>query len=125
MSDVKTFVDTVGKDVTTVAAPRIESLATGINDKVRTSTARACPRSPTSWSKTSSASSRRLFETFVTALIQELCQRYRPELVGDVRAHITQGGLDLTGQGVELISNVRTPVRSSRRSISPSRFAST
>ena len=34
MSDVKAFVDTVGKDVTTVAVPRIESLATGINDKV-------------------------------------------------------------------------------------------
>jgi len=39
---------------------------------------------------------------FVSSLIAELCQRYRPEIAGEVRAHITQGGLDLTGHGVKL-----------------------
>ena len=39
---------------------------------------------------------------FVTSLIQELCQRYRPEILGEVHARVAQGGLDLTGHGVKL-----------------------
>ena len=102
MSDVKTFVDTVGKDVTTVAAPRIESLATGINDKVLNTYGPRVSAFANELVKDIISEQSATVRDFVTALIQELCQRYRPELVGDVRAHITQGGLDLTGQGVKL-----------------------
>jgi hypothetical protein len=38
----------------------------------------------------------------VTSLIQDLCQRYRPEILGELHARIAQGGVDLTGHGVKL-----------------------
>ena len=102
MSDVKTFIDTVGTDVTGVAAPRIDELAKGINDKVLTV-----------YGPRVSAFANELVQEiikeqsvnvrdFVTALIQEVCQRYRPEILGEVHARISQGGVDLTGHGVKL-----------------------
>jgi hypothetical protein len=102
MSDVKTFIDTVGKDVTTVTVPRIEALATGINDTVLNTYGPRVSAFANDLIKDIIKDQSGTVRDFVTALIQELAQRYRPELVGDVRAHIAQGGLDLTGQGVKL-----------------------
>ncbi|HVQ14830.1 MAG TPA: hypothetical protein VMS40_14620 [Vicinamibacterales bacterium] len=102
MSDVKAFVDTVGKDVTTVAVPRIEALAAGINDTVLNTYGPRVSAFANDLLKDIINDQSANVRDFVTALIQELCERYRPELVGDVRAHISQGGLDLTGQGVKL-----------------------
>ena len=102
MSDVKAFVDTVGKDVTTVAVPRIEALASGINDQVLNTYGPRVSAFANELLKDIVKDQSANVRDFVTALIQELCERYRPELVGDVRAHISQGGLDLTGQGVKL-----------------------
>jgi hypothetical protein len=39
---------------------------------------------------------------FVTGLIQEVFQRYRPELAGELHTRIVQGGLEVTGRGVRL-----------------------
>ena len=102
MSDVKAFIDTVGKDATSVAAPRIDELAKEINDKVLTV-----------YGPRVSAFANELVQEiikeqsvnvrdFVTELIQEMCQRYRPEILGEVHARIAQGGVDLTGHGVKL-----------------------
>ena len=102
MSDVKAFIDTVGKDVTTVTVPRIEALATGINDTVLNTYGPRVSAFANDLIKDIIKDQSGTVRDFVTALIQELAQRYRPELVGDVRAHIAQGGLDLTGQGVTL-----------------------
>ena len=102
MSDVKTFIDTVGKDVTTVTVPRIEALATGINDTVLNTYGPRVSAFANDLIKDIIKDQSGTVRDFVTALIQELAQRYRPELVGDVRAHLAQGGLDLTGQGVKL-----------------------
>ena len=102
MSDVKAFIDTVGKDVTTVTVPRIEALATGINDTVLNTYGPRVSAFANDLIKDIIKDQSGTVRDFVTALIQELAQRYRPELVGDVRAHIAQGGLDLTGQGVKL-----------------------
>jgi hypothetical protein len=102
MSDVKAFIDTVGKDVTTVTVPRIEALATGINDTVLNTYGPRVSAFANDLIKDIVKDQSGTVRDFVTALIQELAQRYRPELVGDVRAHIAQGGLDLTGQGVKL-----------------------
>jgi hypothetical protein len=102
MSDVKAFIDTVGKDVTTVTVPRIEALATGINDTVLNTYGPRVSVFVNDLIKDIIKDQSGTVRDFVTALIQELAQRYRPELVGDVRAHIAQGGLDLTGQGVKL-----------------------
>lgn len=102
MSDVKTFIDTVGKDVTTVTVPRIEALATGINDTVLNTYGPRVSAFANELIKDIIKDQSGTVRDFVTALIQELAQRYRPEIVGDVRAHLAQGGLDLTGQGVKL-----------------------
>ena len=39
---------------------------------------------------------------FLAALIQELSQRYRPELAGELHTRVVAGGLEVTGQGVRL-----------------------
>jgi hypothetical protein len=102
MSDVKVFIDTVGQDVTAVAVPKIETLAAAINDKAlneygpRVSAfANELARDVV---KDLSVNGR----DFVTSLIQDLCQRYRPEILGELHARIAQGGVDLTGHGVRL-----------------------
>jgi hypothetical protein len=38
----------------------------------------------------------------VTALIQDLAQRYRPELLGELHTSIVRDGLQITGQGIRL-----------------------
>src|SRR3977135_795702 len=75
MSDVNTFIDAIGKDVSATVVPQVEQLAEGINATLR---------------------------DFVMALIQDLSQRYRPELVGELHTRIVQDGLEVTGQGVRL-----------------------
>lgn len=102
MSDVKAFVDTVGKDVTSVAAPRIEQLASGINDKVLTVYGPRLSAFANDLAQEIIREQSANVRDFVTSLVQELCQRYRPEILGEVHARIVQGGLDLTGQGVRL-----------------------
>jgi hypothetical protein len=75
MSDVNTFIDAIGKDVSSTVAPRIDGLTAGISASVR---------------------------DFALALIQDLSQRYHPELTGELHASIVQGGLQVTGQNVRL-----------------------
>ena len=75
MSDVNTFIDAIGKDVSSTVAPRLDALTAGISATVR---------------------------DFALALIQDLSQRYHPELTGELHASIVQGGLEVTGQNVRL-----------------------
>jgi hypothetical protein len=75
MSDVNTFIDAIGKDVSSTVAPRLDALTAGISATVR---------------------------DFALALIQDLSQRYHPELTGELHARIVQGGLEVTGQNVRL-----------------------
>ena len=102
MSDVKAFIDTVGRDVTSVAGPRIEELAAGINDTVTTVYGPRVSAFANDLVQEIIREQSASVRDFVTSLIQELCQRYRPEILGEVRARIVQGGLDLTGHGVKL-----------------------
>jgi hypothetical protein len=39
---------------------------------------------------------------FLGALIQELFQRYRPELTGELRTHIVNNGIEVAGQAIKL-----------------------
>src|SRR5688572_26825955 len=102
MSDVNTFVDTVGKDVTAVAVPRIEALAAGINERVQNDYGPRITAFANELAKDIFTEQSANVRDFATALIQELCRRYRPELLGELHARIAQGGLDLTGHGVKL-----------------------
>jgi hypothetical protein len=102
MSDAKGFIDTVGTDVTAVAVPRIEALAAGINDQVLNEYGPRVSAFANELVKDIIKDQSATVRDFVTSLIQELCQRYRPEILGEVHARIAQGGLVLTGQGVKL-----------------------
>ena len=102
MSDVKAFIDTVGTDVTSVAVPRIDILAAAISD---TALNQYGPRVSAIANELAKDVIKDLsvnVRDFMTSLIQELCQRYRPEILGELHARIVQGGVDLTGQGVKL-----------------------
>ena len=102
MSDVKAFIDTVGTDVTSVAVPKIDTLAAAISD---TALNQYGPRVSAFANELAKDVIKDLsvnVRDFMTALIQELCQRYRPEILGELHARIVQGGVDLTGQGVKL-----------------------
>ena len=68
MSDVNTFIDTIGGDVNAVVVPQVRD---AVGD-------------------------------LVNAVIQDLFQRYRPQLAGELHVRIMNGRLELTGQGIRL-----------------------
>ena len=75
MSDVNTFIETIGKDVNTAVVPKVQVLAEQLNGTV---------------------------STFLTSIIEDLFQRYRPELNGELHARLVAGAIEVTGQGVTL-----------------------
>jgi NADPH-dependent curcumin reductase CurA len=102
MSDVNTFIDTIGKDISATVSPRIERLAEQIT---ATTFSQYGPRV----SAFASQLARDVIEEqsatirdFVTSLIQDIFQRYRPELAGELHTRIVQGGLEVTGRDVRV-----------------------
>jgi hypothetical protein len=102
MSDVKVFIDTVGQDVTSVAVPKIDAIAEAINDKALNEYGPRVSAFANELAKDVIKDLSVNVRDFVTSLIQDLCQRYRPEILGELHARIAQGGVDLTGHGVKL-----------------------
>jgi hypothetical protein len=102
MSDVNTFIDAIGKDVSATVVPRIEHLAEGINAKALADYGPRVSAFADQLAKDIIGEQSATVRDFVTALIQELAQRYRPELVGELHTRIVQDGLEVTGQGVRL-----------------------
>jgi hypothetical protein len=102
MSDVKAFVDSLGRDVTAVAVPRIEALAAKVNEEVLKEYGPRVSAFASDLVRDIIADQSSNVRDLVTSLIQELCQRYRPEILGEVHARIVQSGLDLTGHGIKL-----------------------
>jgi hypothetical protein len=102
MSDVNAFIDAIGKDVSATVVPQIEHLAEGINAKALTDYGPRVSAFADQLVKDIISQQSATVRDFVTALIQELSQRYRPELVGELHARIVQGGVQVTGQGVRL-----------------------
>jgi hypothetical protein len=102
MSDVNTFIDAIGKDVTATVVPQIEHLAEQINAKALADYGPRVSAFANQLVKDIISEQSATVRDFVTALIQELSQRYRPELVGELHTRIVQDGLEVTGQGVKL-----------------------
>jgi len=102
MSDVNTFVDTIGRDVNAAVVPKVQDLA----DQIRTKAfAEYGPRV----SAFASELARDIIDQqsgtvrdFVTAVIQDLFQRYRPELAGELHTTFVNGAVELTGHGIRL-----------------------
>lgn len=102
MSDAHAFIDAVGSDVTSVAVPRIDAWADAVRDRLLTEYGPRVSAFAGALVKEFIDDQTANAQTLVSSLIAELCQRYSSEIVGEVHARITQGGVDLTGHGVKL-----------------------
>jgi NADPH-dependent curcumin reductase CurA len=102
MSDVNTFIDTIGKDISATVSPRIENLAEQITTKTFTQYGPRVSEFASQLVKDVIEEQSATVRDFVTALIQDLFQRYRPELAGELHTRIVQGGLEITGRDVRL-----------------------
>jgi hypothetical protein len=102
MSDVNTFIDTVGRDVSAAVVPKIESLAEEISTRAFTQYGPRVSAFASQLAKEIIDEQSATVRDFVTAVIQDVFQRYRPELAGELHTRIVQGGLEVTGRGVRL-----------------------
>ncbi len=102
MSDVNAFIEAIGKDVTETVVPRIGTLADGISDKAMTDYGPRVSAFATQLVKDVIDDQSAVVRDFASALLQDLFQRYQPELVGELHTRIVRDGLEVTGQGVRL-----------------------
>jgi hypothetical protein len=102
MSDVITFIDTIGKDVSAIVVPKIESLAEEITTKTFTQYGPRVSAFANQLVKDIIDEQSATVREVVTGVIQDIFQRYRPELAGELRTRIVQGGLEVTGRDVRL-----------------------
>ena len=102
MSDVNTFIESIGKDVSATAIPRIQGLAEAVSTTVFTQYAPRVSTFANQLVKDIIDEQSATVRDFATALLQDLFQRYRPELAGELHARIVKDGVELTGQGIKL-----------------------
>jgi NADPH-dependent curcumin reductase CurA len=102
MSDVITFIDTIGKDISATVAPKIGSLAEEITTKSFSQYGPRVSAFASQLVKDIIDEQSTTVREVVTGVIQEIFQRYRPELAGELRTRIVQGGLQVTGRDVRL-----------------------
>jgi len=102
MSDVNTFIGAVGEDVNAVVVPRVQDLA----EQIRATTfAEYGPRISTFAGELVKDIIDQQSDTirqFATAVIQDLFDRYRPELAGEIHTNFVNGNVELTGHGIRL-----------------------
>jgi NADH:ubiquinone oxidoreductase subunit D len=102
MSDVNTFIESVGKDVSATVVPRVQGLADTISAKALTDYGPKVSAFTNQLVKEIIDEQSATVRDFATALIQDLFHRYRPELVGELHARLVRDGLEVTGQGIRL-----------------------
>jgi len=102
MSDVNTFIDAIGKDISTTVVPKIESLAQEISAKTFTQYGPRVSAFANQLVKDIIDEQSVTVRDFASGLIQQIFQQYRPELAGELHTRIVQGGLEVTGRGIRL-----------------------
>jgi hypothetical protein len=102
MSDVNSFIDTIGKDISATVSPRIERLAEQITATTFSQYGPRVSAFASQLAKDVIDEQSATIRDFVTALIQDIFQRYRPELAGELHTRIVQGGLEVTGREVRI-----------------------
>jgi NADPH-dependent curcumin reductase CurA len=102
MSDVNTFIETIGKDISATVSPRIERLAEQITAATFSQYGPRVSAFASQLAKDVLDEQSATIRDFVTTLIQDLFQRYRPELAGELHTRIVQGGLEVTGRDVRV-----------------------
>jgi len=102
MSDVNPFIDTIGKDISATVSPRIERLAEQITATTFSQYGPRVSAFASQLAKDVIDEQSATIRDFVTALIQDIFHRYRPELAGELHTRIVQGGLEVIGRDVRV-----------------------
>lgn len=102
MSDVNTFIDTIGRDVNATVVPKVQDLAEQISAKTFADYGPRVSTFASQLVKDIIDDQSGTVRDFVTAVIQDLFQRYRPELGGELHTKIMNGRVELTGHGIRL-----------------------
>jgi hypothetical protein len=102
MSDVNTFIDAIGRDVSATVVPKVEGLAEEISRKMLTVYGPRVSAFASQLVKEIIDEQAATVRDVLIATIQDLFQRYRPELLGELHTSIVQDGLEVTGQGIRL-----------------------
>jgi hypothetical protein len=102
MADVKEFIDAIGKDVSATVSPRIEALAQDIGAKALSDYVPQISAFASTLVKQIVDEQSAVVRDFATAVIQEVFQRYTPELAGELRTRIVTDGIEVVGQGVRI-----------------------
>ena len=102
MSDVNGFLDAIGKDVTETVVPKIEGLANQIGTKTLDTYGPRISAFASQLVKEIVDEQSATIRDFVVGAIQDLFQRYHPELVGELQTTIVRDGLQVTGQNIRL-----------------------
>lgn len=102
MADVNTFIEALGQDVNATVVPKIEKLAEQIQAQAATQYGPRISAFAGELVKDIIQEQSVTVRDFVTGVIQDLAQRYRPELNGELHTRIVQGGIEVTGRGVRL-----------------------
>jgi len=102
MSDVNTFIDAIGKDVSATVTPRIDGLVKGIEQQAVADYGPKISAFAGQLVQQIINEQSVVVERFVATLIQDLFARYRPEVAGQLRTTIVNGGLQVVGDGIRL-----------------------
>jgi hypothetical protein len=107
MSDVNAFIDAIGHDVNAAVVPRVQDLAEQIREKTLSEYGPRVSTFASQLVKDIIEEQSGTIRDLITAVIQDVFQRYRPELAGELRANFANGGVKLTGHGTRLDLNRR------------------
>jgi hypothetical protein len=102
MSDVNTFIDSIGRDVTATVVPEVQGLADVISAKTFTEYAPKVSAFANQLVKEIIDEQSATVRDFAATLIQGLFHQYRPELVGELHTRIVRDGVEVTGHGIKL-----------------------
>jgi hypothetical protein len=102
MSDVNTFIDAIGKDISGTVTPRIDGLVKGIEQQAVSDYGPKISAFAGQLVQQIIDQQSAVVERFAATLIQDLFARYRPEVKGQLRTTIVDGGIQVTGDGVRL-----------------------
>jgi hypothetical protein len=102
MEDVTGFVDAIGRDVEATVVPKVDDLARQIGEKALTVYGPRIAAFASELTKEIIDEQSAAIRSFVTAAIQDLFQRYRPTLNGELHTRIVRDGLEVTGQEIRL-----------------------
>ncbi len=102
MSDVNTFIETIGKDVNETVVPKVQTLAESVSAKAFSEYGPRVSAFAGQLVKEIIDEQSVTVRDFLTGVIQDLFQRYQPQIAGELHARMVQGAIEVTGQGVKL-----------------------